>query len=120
MHLSVSSCVPLGIFCSSLKMGLFLMSCLALKKCMAGGKLSFSSSSCFIFSRRASSRRSASVSDSCPPVCMEASSFIRASLCLGSGTDRPPVKKSSSKQSTAAWGRCNRAAIAWKAGGSWL
>ena len=104
---SVSCCVPLGIFCSRLKMGLVLMSCLALKKCMAGGNSGLIISSIFILNRSVSSCCSASVSTICPPVCMEVSSCIRASLSRGSGMDSPQDKQHRTKKTTAAWGRCN-------------
>lgn len=102
---------PFGIFCSRPKMGLLLMRGLALKKCMAGGKSALITSSCFILKSAASSRCSASVSTIWPPVCMEASCSMRASLCLGSGMDRPPVKQYKSRHATAAWGRCSDTAI---------
>lgn len=92
-------------------MGLVLMRGLALKKCMAGGKSALTSSSCFIFNRRVFSRNSASVSTICPPVCMEASSWIRNSLCVGSGKARTPDEQHNSRQATAAWGRCSKTAI---------
>ncbi|TNN85073.1 hypothetical protein EYF80_004727 [Liparis tanakae] len=73
-----------------LKTGLALMRSLALKKCTAGGNGALAISSRFSLNRSASSCRSASLSSSCPPVCMEASSRMRASLCRGSGPASTP------------------------------
>lgn len=97
---------PLGIFWSTLKIGLALMRVLALKKCKAGGKSALQSSSCFSFIRTEFSRCSVSVSTICPPICMEASSLMRASLWRGSGCVRAPLKKYKSRQVSATWGRC--------------
>lgn len=106
-HKETNEIPPFGIFWRMLKMGLDLMRGLALKKCMAGGDSAPDNSFCFIFNRRASSRCSASLSTICPPVCMEASRWIRASLWRGSGEVRTAVRRYKSRQTTAAaWGRC--------------
>ncbi len=77
--------LPFGIFCSSLKTGLFCTMCRTLKKCLDGGKGEAAISFSFSWCRTESSCLSAAVSSTLPPTCWDMSCFSISSLWWGSG-----------------------------------
>lgn len=89
---------PFGIFCSSLKTGLFWMNGFALKKCIEGRNWGAEISFSFRWWRWASSFFSASsLSVTWPPVSLDSSWWISSSLWAGSGIPSDDLQKSNNK-----------------------